>query len=60
MEASRDAGVARIVYTSSVATLPPRVPTARRPTSRSPLAETEAVGVYKRSKIAAERLVASA
>jgi dihydroflavonol-4-reductase len=58
MEASRDAGVARIVYTSSVATLAPR-PDGAPADESVPLAETEAVGAYKRSKIAAERLVAS-
>ena len=58
MEASRDAGVARIVYTSSVATLAPRPDGA--PADESVLlAEADAVGAYKRSKIAAERIVAS-
>ena len=58
MTASRDAGVARIVYTSSVATLAPRPGGAPADESMM-LNESEAVGAYKRSKIAAERLVAS-
>lgn len=55
MEAALAAGVERIVYTSSVATLKPR--------ADSPADETcaarpeEAVGAYKRSKVVAERLV---
>jgi dihydroflavonol-4-reductase len=56
MEAARAAGVERVVYTSSVATLKlgqdcvPADETA-------PLTESEAIGSYKRSKVAAERLV---
>ncbi|MGH7022467.1 MAG: hopanoid-associated sugar epimerase [Caulobacteraceae bacterium] len=54
MEAARAAGVEKIVYTSSVATL--RV--EREAVDESfPLAEGEGVGVYKKSKVAAERLV---
>jgi dihydroflavonol-4-reductase len=55
MQAARDAGVERIVYTSSVATL--------RPDPDGPADETrpatpeQAVGAYKRSKVVAERLV---
>ncbi len=55
MDAARDAGVERIVYTSSVATL--------RPDPDGPADETrpatpeQAVGAYKRSKVVAERLV---
>ncbi|MEO5865982.1 MAG: hopanoid-associated sugar epimerase [Sphingomonas sp.] len=55
MEAARDAGVERIVYTSSVATL--------RPDPAGPADETrpatpeQAIGAYKRSKTVAERLV---
>jgi len=55
MEAALAAGVDRIVYTSSVATLKPR--------DDGPADETraarpeEAVGAYKRSKVVAERLV---
>src|SRR4051812_24507178 len=58
MEASRDAGIARIVYTSSVATLAPR-PDGAPADESVPLAETQAVGAYKRSKIAAEQLIAA-
>jgi dihydroflavonol-4-reductase len=57
MQAAADAGVERIVYTSSVATLAPR---AGAPADESVgLAEAHAAGAYKRSKIAAERLVES-
>jgi dihydroflavonol-4-reductase len=56
MEAARDAGAERIVYTSSVATLKLRedgLPTDET----TPLYENQGIGAYKRSKIAAERLV---
>jgi dihydroflavonol-4-reductase len=50
------AGVERVVHTSSVATLGLRHDGA--PADESvPLSETEGIGAYKRSKIAAERLV---
>jgi dihydroflavonol-4-reductase len=55
MEEALRAGVERIVYTSSVATLKPvegGLATEERPAS-----ESEAIGAYKRSKVAAERLV---
>jgi dihydroflavonol-4-reductase len=56
MEAALAAGVERIVYTSSVATL--RAGDGGRSTDETePLAEHEAIGAYKRSKVAAERLV---
>ncbi len=56
MEAALAAGVERIVYTSSVATL--RAGDAAHSTDETePLAEPEAIGAYKRSKVAAERLV---
>ncbi len=56
MEAARDAGVERIVYTSSVATLKCRQ--AGDPSDETmPLKEEHAIGAYKRSKVAAERLV---
>jgi len=56
MEAAAKAGVERIVYTSSVATLAPRADGAAAD-ENAPLAEREAIGAYKRSKITAERLV---
>jgi dihydroflavonol-4-reductase len=56
MEEALRAGVDRVVYTSSVATL-----AVRRDGSSVdetfPLDEAKAIGVYKRSKVAAERLV---
>jgi dihydroflavonol-4-reductase len=56
MTAALGAGVERIVYTSSVATL--RLREDGRPADEtSPLSEDEAIGAYKRSKVAAERLV---
>jgi len=56
MRAALAAGVERAVVTSSVATL--RVsPLTAAATEDEPLAEREAIGVYKRSKVAAERLV---
>jgi dihydroflavonol-4-reductase len=56
MEAARDEGVERIVYTSSVATLKCRQ--AGAPSDETmPLTEDQAIGAYKRSKVAAERLV---
>lgn len=51
MEAARAAGVERIVYTSSVATIMPGHDETR------PLSAAEAVGMYKRSKVLAERAV---
>jgi dihydroflavonol-4-reductase len=57
MQAAAKAGIERIVYTSSVATL---APAAGAPVDESVgLAESQAVGAYKRSKIVAERLVES-
>jgi dihydroflavonol-4-reductase len=55
MEEALSAGVERIVYTSSVATLKP-VEGGSAAEDR-PLAEGEGIGAYKRSKVAAERLV---
>jgi dihydroflavonol-4-reductase len=56
MGAARDVGAERIVYTSSVATL--KLHEDGSPADESePLNETEAIGAYKKSKIAAERLV---
>jgi dihydroflavonol-4-reductase len=55
MEEALRAGVERIVYTSSVATIELR---AGAPADESrPLAENQAVGAYKRSKVIAERMV---
>src|SRR6185437_8105506 len=55
MEEALRAGVERIVYTSSVATL--RLDEGVAATEDHPLAEGQAIGVYKQSKVAAERLV---
>src|SRR5215470_12590725 len=55
MEEALRAGVERIVYTSSVATIALKddVP----PNETQPLAERDAIGAYKKSKVMAERLV---
>ena len=54
MQASLAAGVERVVHTSSVATLAlDRVPADET----APLAQADAIGAYKQSKVAAERLV---
>jgi dihydroflavonol-4-reductase len=56
MSAARAAGVERIVYTSSVATL--KLREGERPADESgALSPDEAIGAYKRSKVVAERLV---
>src|SRR6201999_3222036 len=55
MRAALDAGVERIVYTSSVARLKPR-DDAPADETRAATPE-QAVGAYKRSKVVAERLV---
>jgi dihydroflavonol-4-reductase len=56
MAAALAASVERIVYTSSVATL--RVGTDGQSSDETmPLTEATAIGAYKRSKVAAERLV---
>jgi len=58
MEAAKAAGAERIVYTSSVATL--KAAEVGRPANETrSLAENEAIGTYKRSKVAAERIVES-
>jgi dihydroflavonol-4-reductase len=57
MEEALEAGVERIVYTSSVATL--ATENGRLADESRPLAENEAIGAYKRSKVLAERLVES-
>jgi dihydroflavonol-4-reductase len=58
MQAAKAAGAERIVYTSSVATLKP-AELGRLANETNSLAEQEAIGSYKRSKVAAERIVAS-
>jgi dihydroflavonol-4-reductase len=55
MEEALKAGVERIVYTSSVATL--KVDEGSPATEANRLVEDAAIGAYKRSKVAAERLV---
>ncbi|MFM9829102.1 MAG: hopanoid-associated sugar epimerase [Sphingomonas sp.] len=57
MKAAQQAGVSRIVYTSSVATLKPLAGGVADETR--PATPAQAVGAYKRSKTAAERLVES-
>ena len=54
MKAARDAGVERIVYTSSVATLSPKDGPGDE---TRPLTPEMATGAYKRSKVVAEREV---
>jgi dihydroflavonol-4-reductase len=58
MRAARTAGVERIVYTSSVATLQAGTGDAPGDESR-PQREEKAIGAYKRSKVLSERLVLS-
>ena len=56
MQEARRAGVERVVYTSSVATL--GLGCEDSPADEgTPLSVDEGIGTYKRSKIAAERLV---
>jgi dihydroflavonol-4-reductase len=55
MEEALKAGVERIVYTSSVATL--KITDGAPSTEENTLKEGEGIGAYKRSKVAAERLV---
>jgi dihydroflavonol-4-reductase len=55
MEEALRAGVERVVYTSSVATL--KLVDGSAASEDNPLAEEEAIGAYKRSKVVAERLV---
>ena len=57
MEAAREKRVERIVYTSSVAVLRPIPGAAADETSR--MEESDATGAYKKSKIAAHRVVES-
>jgi dihydroflavonol-4-reductase len=58
MAAALRAGVERIVYTSSVATLAPR-PDGTPSDETFPLDAKSATGAYKYSKVAAERVVAA-
>jgi dihydroflavonol-4-reductase len=55
MEAALSAGVSRVVYTSSVATLLPIDGGVSDETH--PATQEQATGIYKQSKVAAERLV---
>ena len=57
MDAALRAGVERIVYTSSVATLAPADNPGHPSNEDRPLTPAAAVGAYKRSKVVAERLV---
>jgi dihydroflavonol-4-reductase len=57
MEEALRAGVERIVYTSSVATL--AIEEGHLADETRPLAPDQAIGAYKRSKVLAERLVES-
>ncbi len=56
MQAAIEAGVERVVYTSSVATLTLR-PGGDPADEGMPLPDGGGIGVYKRSKVAAERVV---
>jgi dihydroflavonol-4-reductase len=56
MRAARAEGVERIVYTSSVATLKVTA-SGQSSDETAPLAADQAIGVYKRSKVLAERAV---
>jgi dihydroflavonol-4-reductase len=56
MQEALRAGVERVVYTSSVATLALR-PDGTPADESVPLSEEQGIGAYKRSKIAAERVV---
>jgi dihydroflavonol-4-reductase len=56
MQAARAAGVERVVYTSSVATLTPRDDGGDADESHR-ASEGSAIGAYKKSKVAAERVV---
>lgn len=58
MESALSAGIERVIYTSSVATIAVR-PDGTAADETTPLREEQGIGAYKRSKIAAERLVES-
>lgn len=56
MQAALDAGISRVVYTSSVATL--GLDKSGRPANEdTPVSEVDMIGHYKRSKFLAERVV---
>jgi dihydroflavonol-4-reductase len=55
MQAAKNAGVERVVYTSSVATLKPKE--GRDATEQDRATIETAIGHYKKSKVAAERVV---
>ena len=57
MQEAKRAGVERVVYTSSVATLGLRADGSAADETVPLVTEDEGIGAYKRSKIAAERLV---
>ncbi|HEX7563135.1 MAG TPA: NAD-dependent epimerase/dehydratase family protein, partial [Bradyrhizobium sp.] len=56
MEEAMRAGIERVIYTSSVATIALRTD-GMATDETTPLREDQGIGAYKRSKIAAERLV---
>lgn len=56
MEEAMQAGIERVIYTSSVATIALRSD-GMAADETTPLREAQGIGAYKRSKIAAERLV---
>lgn len=57
MRAALDAGVERVVYTSSVATIRPPADGITPSDETMPLTPETAIGAYKRSKVVAERVV---
>ncbi|WP_188912317.1 hopanoid-associated sugar epimerase [Aureimonas endophytica] len=57
MQAAREAGTERIVYTSSVAVLAPPREAGRRSSESDGLLPDQAIGAYKRSKVLAEAVV---
>ena len=57
MRAALEAGVERVVYTSSVATIKPPADGLTPSDETMPLTPETAIGAYKRSKVVAERVV---
>lgn len=57
MRAALEAGVERVVYTSSVATIRPPADGVTPSDETMPLTPETAIGAYKRSKVVAERVV---